>query len=116
MKQFWPVSLTPCGDVVNQLLEEGLCQIKQHHTTKVALLLDLLMLITNGLPAYQVPKATINNGAHAVDQPVMKSPRFQVQASVGQTDANAGLQGDQYQLHGGFWQQNTDLIFKHSLD
>ena len=83
---------------------------------KAPLLLVLLMFITSTLADYQIRKATINNGGHASEQPVMKSPRFQVQASVGQPDANAGLQGDHYQLQGGFWQQNTDLIFKHSLD
>lgn len=91
-------------------------QTTQHNTLKVALLLVLMMFISSTLANYQIRKATINNGGHSTDQAVMKSPRFQVQASVGQTDANAGLQGGQYQLQGGFWQQNTDLIFKHSLD
>lgn len=83
---------------------------------RLSLIAAALLFITSAVAEYQISKATINNGGHHSDQVVMKSPRFIVQASVGQTDANDGLHGNQYQLQGGFWHQNTDLIFKHSLD
>jgi hypothetical protein len=105
--------------VVNQSLEEGIMpnQTTQHRNTRhKGLTLAMLVCITSAMADYQINKSTINSGGQSSEQAVMKSNRFSVKSSIGQSDAGPTQQGGTYQLQGGFWQQNTDLIFKHSLD
>ena len=74
-------------------------------------LLVLLVFSTNQtLGAFQISTHTISSGATK-----MTGQRFQLNASIGQVDANTTLSSSRYQLSPGLWQQNNDLIFTNGF-
>ncbi len=49
----------------------------------------------------------------------MLSSRFELNASIGQTDASTTQSGGNYSLNGGYWHENndfTDLIYKNGFE
>ncbi len=81
-------------------------------------LLYLLITATTFNQAYAqlaIKKYTINNGATT-----MSGDGVELIGSIGQVDAappiNEGHGSGTYSLSSGFWQQNTDLIFKDNLE
>ena len=90
--------------------------MKQKYQTKTvfkALLIAVISCCTMGvsLADYEIKKFTINNGAQT-----MNSARYDLQASVAQVDANQSTNNEEIKISSGFWQQNTDLIFKDNLE
>lgn len=71
----------------------------------------LLLLTSQSFAQYQVKSSTINSGGS-----VSSNGSFELTASIGQTDASQSLSGDSYELNGGFWHENNDLIFRNNLD
>ena len=60
---------------------------------------------------YAITKYSINNGGGK-----MTGGSYQLTGSIGQIDASNELSNNNYKLTGGFWQQNTDLIFINGFE
>ncbi len=60
---------------------------------------------------YKMKSYTINNGASKI----MTAGKYEMKSSIGQVDASHIMMKDNFQLNGGFWHQNTDLIFKNNF-
>lgn len=80
--------------------------------TKTIGLIVLTLCINQAFAAYTMKSYTINNGASKI----MKGGSYELQASVGQVDGSHIQAAGNYQLNGGFWHENTDLIFKNNLE
>jgi len=59
----------------------------------------------------ELRKHTINNG-----NTVASEDRLELMGSIGQVVSGPTSTGGNFSLSGGFWQQNTDLIFKDNLE
>lgn len=68
------------------------------------------LFLGTSIAQYEMQKHTINSGGGSSE-----AGRFKVSGSVGQTDAGTTLSAGNYTIKGGFWQQNTDLIFKNNF-
>ncbi len=71
-----------------------------------------LMFVTSTqlLAAYEIKKYNINNAGT-----LSSSQRFDLQASTAQIDAADPKADIRFQMNTGYWQQNTDLIFKNNF-
>ncbi len=77
----------------------------------------LLVLIAFPVFAeYQIKRFSINSSSSSLEQPSIQSSRFELKGNAGQSDASEHLTADNYRLNGGFWHENTDLIFKDNLE
>ncbi len=76
------------------------------------LVLIIAMFFSDVFAQFDIQKYTINNGGGK-----MTGGSYEVQSSIGQTDASSTkLIGGGFSLSGGFWQENNDLIFKNGLE
>jgi len=69
------------------------------------------MIFSQTFAQYEITKQTINIGSTN-----NSGGAYTITSSMGQTDASSLLNGGQYQLNGGFWHQNNDLIFKNGIE
>ena len=60
---------------------------------------------------YEIKKYSINNGGGT-----LTGGNYELNSSVGQVDAQMSQSNGQYSINGGFWQENTDLIFKNNFE
>ena len=67
--------------------------------------------ISQSFAQYEIKKYTINSGGAKIT-----GGNFHLQSSIGQVDANTVLTGGDFSLNSGFWQKNTDLIFKNNFE
>lgn len=79
---------------------------------KLTLILFTLLAFNAVNAAYEMKSYTINNGASKI----MKGGGYEMQSSIGQVDGSQTMIKDDYQLNGGFWHENTDLIFKNDFE
>ncbi len=88
---------------------------KKQWGKKLFYLLVTLTTFTHAYGQLSIKKHTINNGGTA-----MSAEGFELKGSIGQVDAaptaSEGHGITNYSLSSGFWQQNTDLIFKDNLE
>ncbi len=66
--------------------------------TKSIFVLLLCLITTHGFAQYAIKNYTINNGSGK-----MAGGSYQLQGSIGQTDASDTLTQNNYSLNGGFW-------------
>jgi hypothetical protein len=78
---------------------------------KQLLLLILMMVFGQSIAQYEIKKYSINSGGDKLNQ-----GQYELNSSIGQTDANGTLVGGNYSLNAGFRQENTDLIYKNGLE
>ena len=71
----------------------------------------LVLISSQSYAQYHIKTYTINSGGGN-----SSSSQFQLSASIGQVDASESLTVDTYEMNGGFWHQNNDLIFKNKFD
>jgi hypothetical protein len=79
--------------------------------TKTAIALSLLLVFGYSFAQYEIKKFTINSGGGK-----MTGGNYEMNASIAQVDASTAQTNGNYALTGGFWQQNTDLIFKNGFE
>jgi hypothetical protein len=80
--------------------------------TKIVGLMAFALGINHAFAEYTMKSHSINNGASKI----MKAGLYEIQASVGQVDGSHIQAAGNYQLNGGFWHENTDLIKKSSFE
>ena len=78
---------------------------------KLAYFLLTLTVFSQAYAQLEMKKHTINSGGAT-----MSGGGFELKASIGQVDSDDPSSGGNYSLSSGFWQQNTDLIFKDNLE
>ena len=78
---------------------------------QATLLFVMIMAFSQSFAQYEITKKTINIGSTN-----NSGGAYVLTSSMGQTDASDLLNGGQYQLNGGFWHQNNDLIFKNGIE
>jgi hypothetical protein len=78
---------------------------------KILLALVTTLAMTQTFAQYSIKKYSINNGGGK-----LAGGQYQLQGSIGQVDASDTLSQGDYSLNGGFWQQNTDLIYKNGFE
>jgi len=81
-----------------------------NRTKKFIGLLFTVVAFSQAYAQLELTKHTINNGGNT-----MSGGGFELKSSIGQTDASKPSSGGNYNLSGGFWQQNNDLIFKNKF-
>lgn len=69
------------------------------------------MLCSQVFAQYSLSKYTINSGGKE-----MSGGSYQMNASIGQVDASNKMSGGNFSINGGFWHENTDLIFKNGFE
>ena len=74
-------------------------------------LLLIVMAISQSFAQYEIKKYSINSGGSK-----LKQGQYELNSSIGQTDANNTLEAGDYSLNAGFRQENNDLIFKNGLE
>ena len=79
---------------------------------QLALIVLSTLVIGSAYAEYTMKSYTINNGASKI----MKGDGYEMQSSIGQVDGSQIMSKDNYQLNGGFWHENTDLIFKNDFE
>ncbi|MFK8012479.1 MAG: hypothetical protein AB8B80_10585 [Marinicellaceae bacterium] len=79
---------------------------------KIVGLMAFALGVNHALAEYSMKNHTINNGASKI----MTGGIYEMQSSVGQVDGSQKLSAGNYQLNGGFWHENTDLIKKNSFE
>lgn len=82
----------------------------KNHIKKYSFLIFLIFVSGQLLAALELKKHTINNAGSG-----SSSNRFELNSSMAQVDANSPIQTNRYELKSGFWQENTDLIFKNNF-
>jgi len=78
---------------------------------KALLILVLGMAFGQSFAQYEITKYTINSGGDK-----MTGGNYELNASIGQVDASSTLSSSNYSLNGGFWHENTDLIYKNGFE
>lgn len=78
---------------------------------KVFLLFVLGMVFNQSFAQYEIRKYTINNGGSK-----MMGGAYKVTSSIGQVDASTAQVTGNYNLNGGFWHGNDNLIFKNGFE
>jgi len=68
--------------------------------------------ISQSFAQYEINTHTINNGGGTP----LSGGDFVLTSSIGQLDASNELANGNYQLKGGFWHENNDLIFKNDFE
>ena len=91
-------------------------KVKSKQSKRTVLFFLLMVIsISQAYAQLAMKKHTINNGGG-----VMTGGGFELKSSIGQVDAgptaSEGHVNSNYSLSSGFWQQNTDLIFKDNLE
>lgn len=74
-------------------------------------LLVLCLVFSQSFAQFEIKKHTINSGGAK-----MTGGHYELRSSMGQVDASPKMSQGNYSLTGGFWQQNTDLIFKNGFE
>ncbi|MFK8012967.1 MAG: hypothetical protein AB8B80_13065 [Marinicellaceae bacterium] len=69
------------------------------------------LVISQAYAQYEIKKYSINNGGGK-----LTGGSYELNASIGQTDASATMSNGAYSLDSGFWHQNNDLIFKNTFE
>lgn len=69
------------------------------------------LMINQAYGQYDIKNHSINNGGGK-----SSGGAYELNASIGQSDASSSMSNGAYSLSGGFWQQNNDLIFKNEFD
>lgn len=88
-------------------------RINSKLSIKFSQLIFLLLTVAVFGSAYaqlELKKHTINSGGTT-----MAGGGFELKSSIGQVDVSKPSSGGNYKLNGGFWQQNSDLIFKNKF-
>ena len=78
---------------------------------KIILILVVGMAVSQAFAQYEMRKYSINSGGSK-----MTEGSYEMNASIGQTDASGKLSAGNYSLDGGFWHENNDLIFKNGFE
>ena len=81
-------------------------QIKNNNK-KITLLIMLCLLVGQVSAQYQIKKYSINNGGSQ-----LSGGNYEMNSSIAQVNVSTVQQNNNYELTSGFWQQNTDLIYK----
>ena len=79
-------------------------------------LLILTLVLSQGFAQYEIKKYTINNGGGK-----MTGGNYEMNSSIGQTDASSTQTGGNYSLNGGFWHKTdttpqAELIFTNGFE
>lgn len=77
----------------------------------LALIILCFIFINQASAQYQIEKSVIANGGN-----YSSGGTFQLSASIGEVGADQSVTGEGFELTGGFWQENTDLIFVNSFE
>jgi len=78
---------------------------------KVFIVLMLGMTFSHVFAQYSISKHSINSGGAE-----MSGGTYEMKASIGQIDASNQMSNGNYSVNGGFWHENTDLIFKNGFE
>lgn len=78
---------------------------------KKFLTLVLGLAFSQSFAVYTIGKYTINSGGGE-----STGGSYELNGSIGQTDASNTQTGGDYSLNGGFWHGNNDLIFKNGFE
>ncbi len=78
---------------------------------KVILILITGMAVSQAFAQYEMRSYSINSGGSK-----MTGGSYELNASIGQTDASDKLSAGNYSVNGGFWHENNDLIFKNGFE
>ncbi len=84
---------------------------KKRKTIQMLLLSLTLLAFSQSFAAYSMKKYSINSGAAKIS-----GGQYEMQSSIGQVDASNTMSQGNYQLNGGFWHKNNDLIFKNGFE
>lgn len=74
-------------------------------------ILMALLFLSHSFAGYEITKYSINSGGSTN----MSGDGFEMKASIGQVDSGQTSSNQDYSLNGGFWHENTDLIFKNNF-
>jgi hypothetical protein len=89
----------------------GEYKMLKSYKSKLLLAIFISLIFTQSIAQFEIRKHSINNGGGK-----MSGGQFELSSSIGQTDAKETISGGNFSLNAGFWQENTDLIFKNSLE
>ena len=78
---------------------------------KSFLLVTLGLVFSQSFAGYEINKYSINSGGSK-----MTGGSYEMSSSIAQVDASATMAQGNYSLNGGYWHQNTDLIFKNGVE
>ena len=78
---------------------------------KPLLLVTLGMVYSQSFAGYEINKYSINSGGST-----MKGSRFEMSSSIAQVDSSNTMTQENFSINGGYWHQNTDLIFKNGVE
>ena len=84
---------------------------KPKKVKSLVVLVISLLVFSQSFAQYSMRKYTVNSGGAT-----MSGGQFEMKSSVGQVDASNTLSQGNYQLNGGFWHKNNDLIFKNGFE
>ena len=79
---------------------------------KFLIVLILGLTFSQVFAQYSISKYTINSGG-AFE---MSGGTYEMSASIGQVDASNQMSSGSYSVNGGFWNENTDLIYKNGFE
>lgn len=84
---------------------------KQNKTILTLAFLLMSVLFQVAYAQYEIRKYTINSGGGK-----MSGGSYELNASIGQADANEPQSSGDFTLRSGFWQTNNDLIYKSGME
>ena len=71
----------------------------------------LCLTASQSFAAFEIRKYSINSGGSNIN-----GGNFEMKSSIGQVDASHTMSGGNFQLNGGYWHKNTDLIFNNDFE
>ncbi|WP_154223201.1 hypothetical protein [Marinicella rhabdoformis] len=71
----------------------------------------LFLLVDVAYGQYAMKKQSISNGGGK-----LSGGRFELTSTIGQHDSSKELSNGAYSLNGGFWHENTDLIYQDEFE
>ena len=77
----------------------------------IPIMLVLGLAVSQSFAAFEIRKYSINSGGSD-----MSGGIFEMKSSIGQVDASNTTSGGNFQLNGGYWHKNNDLIFKNDFE
>jgi len=90
---------------------DKLSLIKKLKFNKLSQTFILIILTTVVSAQYEINKYSVNNGGGKVT-----GGHFEINGSIAQIDVNDTQSSGNFSLNSGYWQINTDLIFKNSAE
>jgi len=106
-------SLTTKSEIIKMFNKQSSYSLlsKRPKKKSVLILMISLMGFSQSFAQYEMRKHTINSGGTN-----MSGGTYELKSSLGQVDASNTMSLGIYQLTGGFWHENNDLIFKNGFE